>query len=116
MSRRSAGLDAIAPRPEVEINPADAAYFDIQNGDLVKVSSRRGAVTADARLTDRSPMGTVFMTFHFAEAAANLLTIDAVDPTAKIPEYKVCAVNVERVCDGEIDLTGAGERSPIFMN
>jgi formate dehydrogenase alpha subunit len=97
MSRRSPGLDAIAPRPQVEINPADAAHFGIQDGDCVRVSSRRGTVTAEAQLTDRSPVGIVFMTFHFAEAAANLLTTDAVDPIAKIPEYKVCAVNVEKV-------------------
>jgi predicted molibdopterin-dependent oxidoreductase YjgC len=50
-------------------------------------------------LTPRSPRGTVFMTFHFAEAAVNLLTIDAVDPVAKIPEYKVAAVRVDRISE-----------------
>ncbi|MCP4359912.1 MAG: hypothetical protein GY796_18040, partial [Chloroflexi bacterium] len=55
-----------------------------------------GQVLATAKLTERSPIGTVFMTFHFAEAAVNLLTIDAIDPTAKIPEYKVCAVRVQK--------------------
>lgn len=95
MSRRSSGLDAIAPHAEVEINPADAAEQGIREGDLVQISSRRGVVTAAARLTPRSPVGTLFMTFHFAEAATNLLTIDAVDPIAKIPEYKVCAVKLE---------------------
>ena len=99
MSRRSPGLEAIAPEAEVEINPADAAEQGIRDGDLVRVSSRRGKVAAAARLTPRSPVGTVFMTFHFAEAATNLLTIDAVDPTAKIPEYKVCAVRVGKVCE-----------------
>lgn len=99
LSRRSAGLDAIAPEAEVEINPADADGLGIGNGDLVQVASRRGCVVASAALTERSPSGTVFMTFHFAEAAANLLTIDAVDPVAKIPEYKVCAVRVTKVCD-----------------
>jgi predicted molibdopterin-dependent oxidoreductase YjgC len=95
MSRRSPGLDAIAPQAEVEISPADAALLSIQDGDLVRVTSRRGQVVAAAKVTNRSPAGTVFMTFHFVEAAVNLLTIDAVDPTAKIPEYKVCAVAVE---------------------
>jgi predicted molibdopterin-dependent oxidoreductase YjgC len=95
MSRRSPGLEAIAPQAEVEINPEDAALLSIQDGDMVRVSSRRGQVAAAARITNRSPAGTVFMTFHFVEAAVNLLTIDAVDPTAKIPEYKVCAVKVE---------------------
>jgi formate dehydrogenase alpha subunit len=96
MSRRSPGLDAIAPEAEVEIHPADAAQMDIAAGDWVRVASRRGQVLAAAKLTGRSPQGTVFMTFHFAEAAVNLLTIDAVDPTAKIPEYKVCAVKLEK--------------------
>ncbi len=103
LSRRSPGLDAIAPQAEVEINPADAAVLGVQNGDLVQVSSRRGAVVAAAKLTPRSPTGTLFMTFHFAEAAANLLTIDAVDPTAKIPEYKVCAVRIEKACSRQTD-------------
>jgi formate dehydrogenase alpha subunit len=97
MSRRSPGLDAIAPCAEVEIHPDDAAASHIRTGDLVKVNSRRGEVIAAAKLTRRSPVGTIFMTFHYAEAATNLLTIDAVDPTAKIPEYKVCAVRVEKV-------------------
>ncbi len=97
MSRRSPGLDVIAPEAEVEIHPADGEHLGIASGDLVRVTSRRGQVVAAAKLTRRSPVGTVFMTFHFAEAAANLLTIDAVDPIAKIPEYKVCAVKVEKV-------------------
>ena len=97
LSRRSPGLDAIAPQAEVEINPADARALNIKDGDLVRVSSRRGTVVAAAKLTGRSPQGMVFMTFHFAEAAANLLTIDAVDPTAKIPEFKACAVKVEKL-------------------
>lgn len=97
MSRRSPGLETIAPEAEVEIHPADAVQLDVKDGDLVRVTSRRGRVVAAAKITRRSPPGTVFMTFHYAEAATNLLTIDAVDPTAKIPEYKVCAVNVVRV-------------------
>ncbi|MCA9977063.1 MAG: molybdopterin-dependent oxidoreductase, partial [Anaerolineales bacterium] len=97
MSRRSPGLEAIAPQAEVEIHPSDAVALGVAAGDWVQVTSRRGKVTAVARLTTRSPAGTVFMTFHYAEAAANLLTIDAVDPTAKIPEYKVCAVAVQKI-------------------
>lgn len=102
MSRRSPGLDAIAPEAEVEIHPADAAELGAGSGDLLRVTSRRGSVVAQAKVTRRSPQGTVFMTFHYAEAAANLLTIDAVDPTAKIPEYKVCAVQVEKVLQPEL--------------
>lgn len=95
MSRRSPGLEAIAPEAEVEVNPHDASSHGIGDGELVKVSSRRGEVVASAKITRRSPPGTIFMTFHYAEAAANLLTINAVDPAAKIPEYKVCAVRLE---------------------
>lgn len=95
MSRRSPGLEAMAPEAEVEINPKDARQFNVEDGAMVRVSSRRGQVVAAAKVSRRSPPGTVFMTFHYAEAAANLLTIGAVDPTAKIPEYKVCAVRIE---------------------
>ena len=100
LSRRSAGLDWLAPEAEVEIHPDDAAAMGIEDGELIEVRSRRGAVRARAKTTARSPLGTVFMTFHYAEAAANLLTIDAVDPVAKIPEYKVAAVRLERIIEG----------------
>jgi len=96
LSRRSPGLDAIAPAAEAELHPVDAARLGVVDGEPVRVTSRRGCVVAAARVTPRSAPGMVFMTFHYAEAAVNLLTINAVDPTAKIPEYKVCAVNVEK--------------------
>jgi len=95
LSRRSPGLDSLAPVSEVEIHPEDAARLGISDGQRVRVCSRRGEVVANTRVTRRSPPGTIFMTFHYAEAAANLLTSDAVDPIAKIPEYKVAAVRVE---------------------
>lgn len=97
MTRRSKGLNEIYPAGVVEINPLDARALGINNGDMVKVSSRRGQVVAKAQVIDKPDQGVVFMTFHFAEAAANLLTIAALDPIAKIPEYKVCAVRVERL-------------------
>ena len=97
LSRRSAGLNWLAPEAEVEIHPEDAQALGIADGDMVEVRSRRGAVRARSRVTPRSPHGTVFMTFHYAEAAANLLTVSAVDPVAKIPEYKVAAVRVQRI-------------------
>ena len=96
MSRRSAGLEAIYPEALVEINPEDAEKLGIADGEMVKVSSRRGEVTAKAQVIDRPDPGVVFMTFHFHEAAANLLTIAALDPVAGIPEYKVAAVRVEK--------------------
>jgi predicted molibdopterin-dependent oxidoreductase YjgC len=115
MSRRSPGLDAIAPEAEAEIHPADALRLSIADGDLLRVFSRRGCVVAAAHVTPRSAPGMVFMTFHFAEAAVNLLTIDAVDPTAKIPEYKVCAVNIQKIAPlFEKELTNESE-SPFAL-
>ena len=96
MTRRSAGLNAIYPEALVEINPEDAKRLGIADGEMVKVSSRRGEVTAKAQVIARPDPGVVFMTFHFHEAAANLLTIAALDPVAGIPEYKVAAVRVEK--------------------
>ena len=97
MTRRSKGLNEIYPEAKVELNPLDARALKVSDGDLVRVTSRRGQVVAKAEVVDRTDQGVVFITFHFAEAAANLLTIAALDPVAKIPEYKVCAVKVERV-------------------
>jgi len=97
MTRRSKGLEEICPEALVEINPIDARALGVNDADLVRVSSRRGQVTARAQVIDRPDQGVVFMTFHFKEAAANLLTIAALDPIAKIPELKVCAVRVEPI-------------------
>ncbi len=97
MSRRSEGLDWVAPEGEIEINDEDGARLKVASGDLIRVTSRRGEVTGKARLTDKLPRGMVFMTFHFAEVPANVLTGDAVDPVAKIPEFKVSAVKIEKV-------------------
>ena len=97
MSRRSEGLDWIVPEGEIQINEEDGVQLGVESGDLVRVASRRGEVTGKARLTDKLPRSMVFMNFHFAEVPANALTGDAVDPVAKIPEYKVSAVKVERV-------------------
>jgi len=97
MTRRSAGLEAICPEPMVEINAADASRLGIAGGSLVKVASRRGEIQAKALVSDKTEPGVVFMPWHFAEAAANKLTIAALDPIGKIPEYKVCAVRVEAV-------------------
>ena len=96
MSRKSPGLDRLA-RPAVEIAPGDAAALGIVDGDPVELSTRRGTLTAPASLTDRLPRGTLFMAFHFAEAAANLLTNPARDPESGIPEFKVCAAALKKV-------------------
>ena len=78
------------------MNPRDASALGIADGDTVKVISRRGEVVAKAKLTEVSPAGVVFMTFHFAESPTNQLTNPVLDPVAKIPEFKVCAVRVEK--------------------
>ena len=82
----------------MEVNEQDAVRLGIQPGDgLVEIASRRGKVRVKAKVGDYVSPGVVFMSFHFKEAAANLLTIDALDPVAKIPELKVCAVRVKKV-------------------
>ncbi len=96
LTRKVEGLNVLRREGEVEINPKDASALGIADGEKVKVISRRGEVTTKAKVTETSPVGVVFMTFHFAESPANLLTNPALDPVAKIPEYKVCAVRVEK--------------------
>jgi anaerobic selenocysteine-containing dehydrogenase len=76
------------------MNPADAEMHGIRNGDTVKVQSRRGEIVVRATVTEKTTVGVVFLPWHFAEAAANLLTNDALDPQALIPEFKACAVQV----------------------
>ena len=97
MSRRVEKLNKEVPEAYVEIHPNDAKQVGLNGNKKVKVSSRRGKIELVARVTDRIKPGVVFIPFHFAEAAANALTNGAFDPIAKIPEYKVCAVNVEEV-------------------
>ncbi len=96
MSRKVKGLNVFRNEELVEINPHDASALGIADGDTVKVTSRRGTVVAKAKLTEVSPVGVVFMTFHFAESPTNQLTNPALDPVAKIPEFKVCAVRIEK--------------------
>jgi formate dehydrogenase alpha subunit len=98
ISRKSKGLTEIYPEGVVEVNPDDASRLGIKaDNGLVEVTSRRGKVRVKAKIAENLLPGVVFMTFHFKEAAANLLTIDALDPVAKIPEFKVCAVKIEKV-------------------
>jgi formate dehydrogenase alpha subunit len=96
MSRRAPGLHEKSPECRVEVASADAAKYGIADGDQVRVRSRRGEITAKAQISDRAIAGTVFLPFHFAEASANKLTNAALDPVSKIPEYKVCAVQLEK--------------------
>ncbi len=94
-TRRSAPLDAHVPEGVVEINVRDAKKLNIQDGQPVRLASRRGEIVAKAQVSDMTEPGVVFMAFHWAEAAINKLTNAALDPTARIPELKVCAVKVE---------------------
>ena len=96
MTRRSEPLSWIEPRGYVEVNPQDAAEIDLLDNQAVVIKSRRGKVRTRARFSQRVPPGTVFLAFHWREAPANVLTQDfALDPVAKIPEYKICAVRLE---------------------
>lgn len=95
LTRRSK-LDDIFPEPVLEIHPDDAQALDIATGDWIEATSRRGRIVCRALVTGRSPAGTVFLPFHFAEAAANLLTWEKVDPRAKIPDFKMTAVRLSK--------------------
>jgi formate dehydrogenase alpha subunit len=95
MTRRAKGLLEIYPQPLIEVNEDDAEKLGLDGNKRVKVSSRRGSIEAEAWVTDRVPPGMVYANFHFPEASVNELTIAALDPVSKIPEYKVCAVKVE---------------------
>ena len=99
---RHSKLDELYPEARIEINPADAARLKVEDGKAVRVSSRRGTIVLRAWVTQRTTVGVVFIPMHFAEAAANLLTIDALDPLAKIPEYKACAVRIAAAAQQEL--------------
>jgi len=96
MTRRCKSLNTLAPEPELDMNPADASALGLSEGEQVRVSSRRGSIEIKVHITDNVSKGEVFTTFHFSEAPINRLTNDALDPIANIPEYKVCAVRVEK--------------------
>ena len=96
MTRRSK-LDEAFPVPIVEMHPDDARQLRLVSGDWVRITSRRGQVECQVMVTGRSPQGTVFLPFHFVEAAANILTLDKIDPRAKIPDFKMAAVKLEKI-------------------
>ncbi len=97
MTRRSPGIAEIVPEELVEISPEDAAALKVSGGDRVKVSSRRGEASVRAKVTRRSQPGNVFMTFHHRNALTNILTSEHRDPIAGTPEYKACAVRIEKL-------------------
>ena len=97
MTRRAEGLMEVYGQSLIEVNPEDATRLGLNGNQRVRVTSRRGSIESQAWVTERVPPGMVYANFHFPDASANELTIAALDPVAKIPEYKVCAVKVESV-------------------
>ncbi len=97
MTRRAKALDALSPEALADMHPDDLERLGIGDGEFVRLRSRRGEIVLKTRASKRMTRGSVFIPFHFKEAAANLLTIDALDPYGKIPEFKFCAVRVERL-------------------
>lgn len=95
MTRRATVLDAIEPVPTASINPLDLEKLGVKANELIRLRSRRGSIECFARADDGLLEGQIFMPFCYHEAAANLLTTDALDPFAKIPEFKFCAIQVE---------------------
>jgi len=99
MTRRAEGLMAVYDQSLIELNPDDAQRIGLNGSRRVRVTSRRGSMVAQTLITDRVPPGMVFANFHFPETPTNELTIAALDPVAKIPEYKICAVKIEPADD-----------------
>jgi len=97
MTRKVRGLEELDDRERLRINPEDAARLDVADGELVRAISRRGQVNVTVNVTDICPPGVVSAGFHFAESRINVLTNPALDPVAKIPETKVCAIRVEKL-------------------
>ena len=97
LTRRVKEILSVSGESVIMINSQDADELNLKNGDYVKVRSKRGEITSKAFITNRIKKRTVFGNFHFPEGNVNELTIKALDPDAKIPEYKVCAVNLEKI-------------------
>ncbi len=96
MTRKGNALNRLYPEPLAEINVEDAIVMDISDGSYVNIISRRGQLKVKALVSEMTARGVVFMPFHFYEAAANMLTNGVLDPVSKIPEFKVCAVRIEK--------------------
>jgi predicted molibdopterin-dependent oxidoreductase YjgC len=95
-TRKSRGFNELCPEELIEVNPADAAKLGVENGEYVFAVSRRGRVKVKTWVTDRVQEGVCFMTFHFSEACANVITNNAFDPVAGTAEYKACAIRLEK--------------------
>ena len=100
-SRKTDAVDQKEPECFVELHGSDAAHLGIDDGDMARVTTRRGEVVVRARVAEKVRPGGVWMPYHFAEAPANLLTNDAFDTVTKTGEYKCCAARVEKAGDSE---------------
>jgi formate dehydrogenase major subunit/formate dehydrogenase alpha subunit len=96
MTMKTGGLNEIAPECFAEIAAEDARALGLEDGSTVRVSSRRGSISAQVKISPKAVRGTVFLPFHYAAAAANRLTNAALDPVCGIPEFKVCAVKLAK--------------------
>ena len=94
---RSKGLNDLLGEETVDMSPEDGRILSIENGEKVRVASRRGEVMVKARLTEQVPRGMAWMAFHFREGCANWLTNPVFDPVTKTAEYKACAVTIEKI-------------------
>jgi len=101
MTRRSDSLEREEPTGWIEINPEDAKALDIKNKEMVRAITRRGQINVPARVTTDIMKGVMFMPFHFKECAANILTNNALDPIAKIPEFKACSIRIEKIAEAK---------------
>jgi formate dehydrogenase alpha subunit len=99
---RHSWMEDLYPEALLEINPVDAEVLRVKDQDPMRVTSRRGSIVLRAKVTEKSIPGVVFIPFFFAEAAANILTNPAMDPLAKIPEFKSCAVRVDHAREDEL--------------
>ena len=97
MTDKTEGINQIAGESFIEINTEDALALGIENREMVQVSSRRGAIKTRAIVSDKTRPGECWMPFHYIERGANWLTNDALDSISSTPEYKVCAVKVEKL-------------------
>ena len=97
MTRRSSTLANEVPTGWIEINTEDAEALGIKDKEMVRAITRRGEIEVPAKVTSEIMKGVMFMPFHFAECAANMLTNNALDPIAKIPEFKACAIKIEKI-------------------
>ncbi len=97
MTRRSEVLDQIEPEAVASMSPIELQNMDINGGDMIRVSTRRGVIELKARADTAVPVGLIFIPFCYAEAAANTLTNSALDPVGKIPEFKFCAARVDAI-------------------